>query len=72
MMRKPNSRYLTEREKQVLTLVACDNSYEQIAVKLGISPRTVDAHLTTIRLRFEVSSTVAAVASAMSNGMIAI
>jgi len=55
----PSPRYpddLTEREVQVLCLVAQGLTDEQIARQLVIAPRTVNTHLTTIYRKIQVSS----------------
>jgi DNA-binding NarL/FixJ family response regulator len=55
----PSPRYpdgLTEREVEVLCLVAKGYTDEQIARQLVISPRTVNTHLTTIYRKIQVSS----------------
>lgn len=55
----PSPRYpdgLTEREVEVLCLMAKGYTDEQIARQLVISPRTVNTHLTTIYRKIQVSS----------------
>ncbi len=55
----PSPRYpdgLTEREVQVLCLVAKGLTDEQIARQLVISPRTVNTHLTSIYRKIQVTS----------------
>ena len=55
----PSPRYpdgLTEREVQVLCLVAKGLTDEQIGRQLVISPRTVNTHLTSIYRKIQVSS----------------
>jgi len=55
----PSPRYpdgLTEREVQVLCLVAKGLTDEQIARQLVIAPRTVNTHLTSIYRKIQVSS----------------
>lgn len=47
---------LTEREIQVATLVAEGLTNAQVAVRLGLSPRTVEAHLDHIRDKLGVRS----------------
>jgi DNA-binding NarL/FixJ family response regulator len=59
---------LTEREREILELVAEGLTRRAIAERLGISPRTVDYHLNQIFQRLGVSSRAAAVKEAMRRG----
>lgn len=59
---------LTPREMQVLELVARGMINKGIAERLGISDRTVQAHLTNIFDKMKVSSRVEAVLSAIRQG----
>jgi NarL family two-component system response regulator YdfI len=61
---------LTDRELDVLQAVALGQRNKEIAFKLGISERTVKAHLTSIYNKFGVDSRAAAVAIAIQNGFI--
>ena len=61
---------LTDRELDVLQGVALGQRNKEIAFKLGISERTVKAHLTSIYNKFGVDSRAAAVAIAIQNGFI--
>lgn len=61
---------LTERELEVLTGVARGERNKEIAVHLGITERTVKAHLTSIYNKFGVDSRAAAVAVAMAQGLL--
>ncbi|WP_428738476.1 response regulator transcription factor [Sulfurimonas sp.] len=49
---------LTEKEKEVVTLVVHGLSNDAIAHKLGITPRTVKAHITSIFEKLHVSDRV--------------
>jgi DNA-binding CsgD family transcriptional regulator len=53
---------LTERENQVLALIATGHTNDQAARKLGISPRTIRKHLEGVFAKAEVPSRAAAVA----------
>jgi DNA-binding CsgD family transcriptional regulator len=53
---------LTERENQVLALIATGHTNDQAARKLGISPRTVRKHLEGVFTKASVPSRAAAVA----------
>jgi DNA-binding CsgD family transcriptional regulator len=39
---------LTEREREVVVYVACGLMCSEIAIRMGISPRTVEVHKTNI------------------------
>jgi ATP/maltotriose-dependent transcriptional regulator MalT len=61
---------LTPREQEVLRLVARGLSDAQIAEKLVISPRTVNAHLRSIYTKLQISSRNAATYVALEHGLI--
>ena len=61
---------LTERELEVLQAVALGERNKEIAYKLGISERTVKAHLSSIYSKFEVDSRAAAVAVGTKHGLL--
>jgi len=45
---------LTERQRQVIGLIARGCSNEEVGVRLGISPRTVKAHCDVLRQKLGV------------------
>lgn len=61
---------LTERELQVLRLVAEGESAAEIGGHLYLSPTTVKSHLRNLYAKLEVSDRAAAVAAAMRTGLI--
>jgi NarL family two-component system response regulator YdfI len=61
---------LTERELEVLQSAARGERNKEIAYKLGITERTVKAHLASIYQKFSVDSRAAAVAVAAQKGML--
>jgi len=61
---------LTQRETEVLRLVAKGLSEREIADKLFISPHTAHRHLSNIRLKLNVATQAAAVAHAARIGLI--
>jgi two-component system, NarL family, response regulator YdfI len=61
---------LTERELEVLRAVAQGERSKEIAVCLGISERTVKAHLASIYNRLGVDSRAAAIAVAAQKGLL--
>lgn len=66
----PQQDALSERELEILLHVAEGSTNKQIAYKLGISDRTVKAHLTNIYNKFGVDSRAAAIAHAAKLGLI--
>ncbi|MEV7627823.1 helix-turn-helix transcriptional regulator [Actinoplanes sp. NPDC089786] len=58
----PRRLTLTQREDQVLALVAAGHTNDQVARRLGVSPRTVRKHLEAVFPKVGVSNRVAAVA----------
>ncbi len=61
---------LTERELEVLASVARGERSKEIAVQLGISERTVKAHLASIYNKLGVDSRAAAIAVASQKGLL--
>jgi len=61
---------LSEREMEVLAAVACGERSKEIAFKLGISERTVKAHLASIYQKLGVDSRAAAIAVAAQHGLL--
>jgi NarL family two-component system response regulator YdfI len=59
---------LTDREGEVLTAVAAGQTSKEIAYHLGITERTVKAHLTSIYNKLGVDSRAAAIAEAAKRG----
>lgn len=68
--RSRNALDLTEREREVLAGVARGERSKEIAVRLGITERTVGAYLTTIYNKLGVDSRASAVAVAMERGLL--
>ena len=62
---------LTDREQEVLIGVARGERSKEIAARLGITERTVKAHLSSIYNKFGVDSRAAAIAIASQRGLIA-
>ena len=61
---------LTDRELEVLALVARGERSKEIAIQLGISERTVKAHLASIYEKLGVDSRAAAIAIAAQKGIL--
>jgi two-component system, NarL family, response regulator YdfI len=64
------SQELTEREREVLAAVARGERSKEIAMQLGISLRTVGAHLTSIYTKLGVDSRASAVATAIAHSLL--
>lgn len=65
------ARGITEREAEVLRLVAEGLSNTDIATRLGLSPRTVHAHLRSVYGKLEVGTRIAAAGQADRLGLLA-
>lgn len=61
---------VSEREKEVLNLVCMEYTAQEIAAKMEISPRTVEAIKDRLMERFGVKNSVGLVFFAMKNGLI--
>jgi DNA-binding NarL/FixJ family response regulator len=64
------SHHLTERQVEVLRLVADGLSNRAIGARLTISPRTAERHVQDVYLRIGVSSRAAAAMYAMEHGLL--
>jgi NarL family two-component system response regulator YdfI len=61
---------LTEREREVLRCVALGERSKEIAAHMGVSLRTVGAHLTSIYNKLGVDSRASAVAVGIARGLL--
>lgn len=61
---------LTEREAEVIGLLARGMQTKQIATALGISPKTADTHIQSGYRKMEVSTRAAATMFAMEHGLV--
>ena len=61
---------LTDREKQVLKLIAEGLSHKEVAIKLEISVKTVIAHQTNISEKLDLHSRAALIKFAITKGII--
>jgi DNA-binding CsgD family transcriptional regulator len=66
------ARRLTERELEVLRLMARGHSYEAIAAHLGVTPNTVSSHVKSTYRKLAVHSAPAAVMRAVEMRLIAV
>ena len=69
---RSDEQHLTERERQVLQLITEGNSNKEIALELGISPKTVSVHRTNIMTKLNVQNTVELIRFATNNPLISI
>ena len=67
---KDDDQHLTDRERQVLNLIVEGKSNKEIALELGISPKTVSVHRTNLMLKLEVQNTVELVRYAANNPLV--
>lgn len=58
---KSNLSALTEREKEVLQLLATGLTYGKIARELGVSPETIKMHLKKVYRKLNASNKVEAI-----------
>lgn len=65
----PSPDALTERERAVLAFVASGADNSTVAARLGISVRTVDAHLRHVRIKLGLTSRVELVRWALAEGL---
>lgn len=61
---------LTPREREILSLIATGFSNNEIAGRLGVSPKTVDNHRTSLMRKLEVHSVAELVARALRDGLL--
>ncbi|NUR92133.1 MAG: response regulator transcription factor, partial [Nonomuraea sp.] len=69
-IRTPGADPLSERELEVLELVAAGNTNKETAARLFISQATVKTHLLNIYAKLGVSDRAAAVAEAFNRGLL--
>jgi DNA-binding CsgD family transcriptional regulator len=62
--------HLTNREREVLSLVASGHTDRKVAEMLAISRRTVNWHMSNIFLKLAVSGRTAATAYALRRGLV--
>ena len=61
---------LTPREREVLQLVAEGHTNREIAARLGVSPKTVDAHRTNLMAKLDLHDAQALTRFAVRHGLI--
>jgi two-component system invasion response regulator UvrY len=65
-----NASVLTERELELLQLMASEFTYKEIADKMCLSPKTVENHREKICEKLQVKTRVGLVMYAMKNGLV--
>ena len=60
---------LTEREREVLSMVAAGHNNAAIAARLGLAPKTVRNHISNIMTKLQVSDRAQAIIRARSAGL---
>jgi DNA-binding NarL/FixJ family response regulator len=66
---EPSAAGLTEREMQVLRLVANGQDNAQIAAELHISPKTVKNHISNILMKLQIENRIQAAVFAVRTGL---
>ena len=61
---------LTNRELQILELIAHGFSAKEVAQTIDIAPRTVEGHIDTIRLKMQARNRAHMVAKAVTAGLV--
>jgi DNA-binding NarL/FixJ family response regulator len=62
--------FLTEREREILQMVAEGNSTKEIASKLGISAKTVDNHRTNLMRKLDIHDVASLTRHALEQGIL--
>ena len=70
-MRAANPAGLTDREVEVLRLIAQGHGNKQVAAMLGISPKTVGRHVEHVYAKANVRTRAGATLFAMEQGLLA-
>ena len=68
-MRRRDPDELTDREREVLALVAAGRSNRQIADALYISPKTASVHVSNIMAKLDVHTRIEAAVAARKLGL---
>lgn len=67
---KPKIEMLTDREEEILKLIAEGFSNKEIGIKLFISHRTVDTHRTNLMKKLNTSNIAGLISYAIKNGIV--
>ena len=66
---EPTPSGLTDREMQVLRLIANGQDNAQIAAELHISPKTVKNHISNILMKLQIENRIQAAVFAVRSGL---
>lgn len=69
---KSGSDRLTERQKEILRLIALGNSTKEVAFQLGVSIKTVETHRVHIMNRLEIRDVASLVRYAIRSGLVSL
>jgi DNA-binding NarL/FixJ family response regulator len=61
---------VTERELEIISLIAEEKSAKEIAVLLNLEPKTVESHKRRLMKRFGVKSSIGIIIYAFTTGLI--
>ncbi len=64
--------FLTEKEKEFLQLICSELTYKDIAIKLNLSPRTIDDYRNALFDKFSVKSRVGLAIYAIKKGLVVV
>jgi DNA-binding NarL/FixJ family response regulator len=64
--------FLTEKEKEFLQLICSELTYKDIALKLNLSPRTIDDYRTALFEKFDVKSRIGLAIYAIKKGFVVV
>ena len=70
MKSAPEPVAVTDRELAVLQAIARGHTNASAAESLGISPKTIDSHRTSLMRKFAVNSTAGLLVAAMQAGLL--
>lgn len=66
----PSVQRLTDREREILTLIALGKSNKRIAMQLLLSVKTIEKHRSNFMRKLELHNTAAVTMFAISNGLV--
>ncbi|HLI76440.1 MAG TPA: LuxR C-terminal-related transcriptional regulator [Acidobacteriaceae bacterium] len=68
--RRPDSAVISEREREVLHLLAAGQRTAEISKRLSLSPRTVERHLADLRAKLDAHTSAELVRAAQERGLL--
>lgn len=67
---KSGAAELSQREREVLSLIAAENSNKEIADKLGVSVRTIETHRERLMRKLDIHTVAGLTKFAITNGLL--